>query len=61
MILKKQGTFTEEAQKEAFAKTYNDVMAILNAECHEFLAEMVTDAEAYIVNKIEAEVNFAKA
>lgn len=59
--LKKQGIFTVEAQKEAFAKTYNDVMSILNVECYEFLSEITSDVEAYITNKIEAEVNLAKA
>lgn len=58
--LKKQGIFTVEAQKEAFTKTYNDVMSILNVECYEFLSEITSDVEAYITNKIEAEVNFAK-
>lgn len=59
--LKKQGAFTEEAQKEAFVKTYNNVMAILNEDCYEYLAMITSDVEAYIINKIEAEVNFAKA
>ena len=59
--LKKQGAFDEAAQKEAFARTYNDVMAILSKECYECLAEAISDLEVYITNKIEAEVNFAKA
>ena len=59
--LKKQGAFDELAQKEAFAKTYNNVMSILNEECYDFLFMITADVEAYIVSKIEAEVNFAKA
>ena len=59
--LKKQGAFDEAAQKEAFTQTYNNVMAILNADCYKYLTEVVSDIEVYITNKIEAEVNFAKA
>lgn len=58
--LKKQGAFTEEAQMEAFAQTYNNVMAILSEDCYEYLTMIATDVEVYITNKIEAEVNFAK-
>lgn len=59
--LKKQGAFDEAAQKEAFAQTYNNVMAILSEDCYKYLTEVVSDIEVYITNKIEAEVNFAKA
>lgn len=59
--LKKQGAFTEEAQMEAFAKTYNNVMEILSEDCYEYLTTITSDVENYITNKIEAEVNFAKA
>lgn len=58
--LKKQGAFDEVAQKEAFAKTYNNVMAILSEDCYEYLTEITADVESYIITKIEAEVNFAK-
>lgn len=58
--LKKENAFTEEAQKEAFVRTYNNVMAILNEDCYEYLAMITADVETYIINKIEAEVNFAK-
>lgn len=58
--LKKQGDFTEEAQMEAFAKTYNNVMAILSEDCYEYLTMITADVEKFIINKIEAEVNFAK-
>lgn len=58
--LKKEGAFTAEAQKEAFKMTYDNIMTILNEECLEFLGEITSDVEAFIVNKIEAEVNFAK-
>lgn len=59
--LKKDGKFDESAQTEAFTRTFNNVMAILNTDCYEFLSEITGDVEKYITNKIEAEVNFAKA
>jgi hypothetical protein len=58
--LKKQGTFDEAAQKEAFTRTYDNVMSILNEDCYEFLIEITGDIEVFITNKIEAEVNWAK-
>lgn len=58
--LKKENSFTAEAQKEAFNLTYNAVMAILTNEAKEYLAEIYGDVAAYITNKIEAEVNISK-
>lgn len=59
--LKKKGAFTKEAQAEAFSLTFNNVMTILNKDCYEYLQNITSDVEKYITNKIEAEVNFAKA
>lgn len=59
--LKKKGAFTKEAQKEAFSRTLNNVMSILTEDCYEYLATITSDVDKYIANKIEAEVNFAKA
>lgn len=58
--LKKQEAFTEEAQKEAFQKTYNAVMLVLTDDAKEYLAEAYGDLTAYITMKIEAEVNKSK-
>ncbi len=58
--LKKQNSFTAEAQKEAFQLTYNAVMAILTEDAKKYLAEIYGDVAAYITNKIEAEVNISK-
>lgn len=58
--LKKEGNFTKEAQKEAFSRTLNNIMKILSKDCLEYLATITTDVNAYIYNKIEAEVNFQK-
>lgn len=59
--LKKEGAFTKEAQKEAFSRTLNNIMSILTEDCYEYLATITSDVDKYIANKIEAEVNFAKA
>ena len=59
--LKKEGAFTKEAQREAFSRTLNDIMSILTEDCYEYLTTITSDVDKYIANKIEAEVNFAKA
>lgn len=55
--LKKQNAFTVEAQKEAFAKTYNAVMAILSQDAVDYLTAFVGDLDLFIKQKIEAEVS----
>ena len=59
--LKKEGAFTKEAQREAFSRTLNNIMSILTEDCYEYLTTITSDVDKYIANKIEAEVNFAKA
>lgn len=59
--LKNQNAFTAEAQKEAFAKTYEAVMALLTTEAQEYLSEAIGDLQLYIQQKIESEVNINKA
>ena len=58
--LKNAGEFTKEAQKEAFNKTYANVMEILSDDCKTYLTEVFGDLETYITNKIEAEVKTNK-
>lgn len=58
--LKKQGKFDEEAQKIAFAKTYDAVIGLLTAEAKKYLESAVGDLQTYINNKIEAEVKLTK-
>ena len=55
--LKSQGAFDAEAQKIAFQKTYDSVMAVLSAEAKEYLTAAYGDLAAYLPNKIEADVN----
>ena len=55
--LKKEGKFDLDAQKIAFTKTYENVMAILADEAKEYLQTAIGDLSAYVENMIEAEVN----
>lgn len=58
--LKKQNKFDAEAQKIAFEKTYNAVVAVLTDEAKKYIQESVGDLETYVTNRIEAEVNLNK-
>lgn len=58
--LKDKNVFTEEAQKEAFNRTYTAVMAILSEDAKEYLTQAFGDLESYVTKKIEAEVNANK-
>ena len=55
--LKLQGKFNMEAQKEAFRKSADAVMLILNEDAKEYLSTVVGDLDIYITKKIEASVN----
>ena len=58
--LKKEGKFDVEAQKVAFEKTYDAVMSIISIDMVEYLTEFVGDFETFLMQSIEAEVNFNK-
>ena len=58
--LKAEGKFDAEAQKIAFQKTYDSVMAILADDAKEYLNNAVGDLQTYIINLIEAQVNLNK-
>lgn len=55
--LKQQGKFDLAAQEEAFNKTLNAVLSILNDEATTYLTEAFGDLNAYISSQIEASVN----
>ena len=59
--LKKQGKFDAAAQEEAFNKTLNAVLAILNDEATEYLSAAFGDLNAYISSQIEVSVSKNKA
>ena len=58
--LKQQNKFDLEAQKIAFEKTSEAVMAILTEDAKKYLESAVGDLELFIKQKIEAEVNLNK-
>lgn len=58
--LKAEGKFDVEAQKIAFQKTYDSVMAILSEDAKNYLNEAIGDLQTYIINQIEAQVNINK-
>lgn len=59
--LKKENAFTKEAQIEAFNLTFNAVMSVLTDEAKKYLTSIYGDLNAYITNKIEAEVQINKS
>ena len=58
--LQEKGEFGPEAQKEAFTKTYQAVMAVLSLEAVNYLNEAVGDLQSYIMTGIESQVNLQK-
>ena len=58
--LKGQNAFDANAQKEAFKRTYESVMAILSIEAKNYLEHAVGDLNTYITKAIEAQVNLNK-
>lgn len=58
--LKKENCFTEEAQKEAFRRTFDAVMAVLTDDAKEYLTMIYGDLDAYLTARIEAEVKAQK-
>lgn len=55
--LKKEGKFDEQAQKVAFEKTLNAVLAVLSDDAKDYLREITGDINTYLTQRIEAEVN----
>ena len=58
--LKKEGIFTAEAQKTAFQRTYDAVVATITDDAQKYLDEAVKDLSTFITNKIEAQVSVTK-
>lgn len=56
-VLKEQNAFDAEAQKEAFQKTYQAVIAALSEDAKDYLANIYGDLQSYIESCIEAEVH----
>lgn len=58
--LKASGTFDIDAQKKAFEDTCNNVLTILSDDAKEYLSVALGDLQAYIANRVEAEVKLNK-
>ena len=58
--LKDKEVFTVEAQKEAYKKTMDAVMAILSEEAKTYLTNTSGDLETYLQTQIEATVSANK-
>lgn len=58
--LKNQNAFTPEAQKKAFEKTKEAVLAILGEEAQKYLTQIYGDLNTYITKQIEQQVNLNK-
>ena len=55
--LKEQGKFDEEAQKIAFKKSFDAIMAILSDDAKEYIISTTGDINIYLTQMIEAEVS----
>ena len=59
--LKDAGSFDAEAQKQAFAMSYQAIMDILNADAKEYLNSAYGDLTAHITEQIEMAVKIQKS
>ena len=55
--LKKQNKFDADAQKVAFEKTLNAVIAVLSDDAKDYIVKTTGDLNTYLTNLIEAKVN----
>lgn len=58
--LKNKNAFTAEAQKEAFERTYSQVMLLLKDEAKAYLTNVVGDFDEFTKTYIESIVNANK-
>lgn len=58
--LKEANVFDEDAQKEAFRRTYDSVMNILTEEAKTYITSIVGDLQTYVTNKIESDIPMVK-
>ena len=58
--LKGKNAFDEDAQKEAFTRTYNAVIATLTEDAYTYLTTVVGDLDAFITTRIEYNVKTTK-
>lgn len=58
--LKASGSFTAEAQEEAFKRTHDAVIAQLTTDAADIIRETYGDLETFLKNKIEATIEYTK-
>lgn len=58
--LKREGKFDADAQKVAFDKTMNAVLAILTDDAKNYLTQIFGDLNIYLTNLIESQVKINK-
>ena len=59
--LKQEGKFDADAQKIAFSKTLDAVLAILSEDAKVYLTQIFGDLNVYLTNLIESQVKINKA
>ena len=59
--LKQEGKFDADAQKIAFDKTLDAVLAILSEDAKVYLTQIFGDLNVYLTNLIESQVKINKA
>lgn len=58
--LKKEGTFTEQAQHEAFKLAYNEAIKVMSEEAKEIISKTNESVDEWLYKQIEIAVNNAK-
>ena len=58
--LKKEGTFTEQAQSEAFKLAYNEAIKVMSEEAKEIISKTNESVDEWLYKQIEIAVNNAK-
>lgn len=58
--LKASGNFDAEAQKEAFKRSYEAILAVLSDDAKEYIVSLYGDLNTYLMARIESEVKLQK-
>jgi hypothetical protein len=58
--LKASGNFNAEAQKEAFKRSYEAILAVLSDDAKEYIVSLYGDLNTYLMARIESEVKLQK-
>lgn len=58
--LKREGTFTEQAQNDAFKLAYNEAIKVMSEEAKEIISKTNESVDEWLYKQIEIAVNNAK-